>query len=336
VRYPRPRRRATAMRSLRTPCPASSGPAPGPAMVTSPSGSARQTSTLVVPSTSRAGRRPDELGRHAVGHVAGSARLRELQRRDVLYARATRGGAVELRASDVHDAVAGDLLASQLPAEHEPRQDHQLRHGVVALDVGGGIALGQARRLRLGECVVVAGAFVHPREDEVGGGIQQTSEPYRDRSREPVDQRAENRRAGHDGRLGAERHAAAAGQARELDPARRDGPLVRRHDRDCAPERLEHVREAGLAVRGRAVGDLDEEVGLGRAQALECGRQALDAGELGDRRPAGGKLERGSEIESVRVMAEPIARVGKANHCHVDPVLSREPRAARPASRAHG
>jgi hypothetical protein len=163
-------------------------------MVTSPIGLARQTTALVV--------------------------------RDVLESRPARGGAVELRSSDVRDPAARDLFASKLPAEYERRQDHHLGHRVMALDIGGRVALGQAGRLRLGECVVVGAAFIHPGEDEVGGRIEQTPERYRDRSRQTVDQRAEHRRAGHDGRLGAKRHPAPARQARELHSAQGDRPFV--------------------------------------------------------------------------------------------------------------
>jgi hypothetical protein len=42
---------ATAMMSLSTPCPASSGPAPGPMIVTCPTGLASNTTAFAVPST---------------------------------------------------------------------------------------------------------------------------------------------------------------------------------------------------------------------------------------------------------------------------------------------
>ena len=134
--------------------------------------------------------------------------------------------AVELRSSDADDPTAGDLFASKLPAEYKPGQDHQLRHGVMALDIRCRVALGQARRLRLGECVLVGAALIHPREDEVGSRIEQAPERHRDRSCETVDQRAKHRSAGHDGRLGAKRHPAAARQARELHAVQGDRPLV--------------------------------------------------------------------------------------------------------------
>ena len=241
----------------------------------------------------------DELGLHARADRSRPAGLRELERRDVLDALPERSRALELRAGDAGDAAARDLVAPQLPAEHERRQDHHLRDGVVAVDVGAGITLGEAGPLCLRERLLVGRARRHPREDEVGGRVEQAAQAQRDRAREPVDERAEQRRARHDGRFGAERDTAAARELRELDAVQGDRPLVRRDHRDAAPERLAHVREPGLAVGRRARRHLHEQVGIRRAQPLDRARPAAHAGQLGDRAAAGDLRERGAEIEPV-------------------------------------
>jgi hypothetical protein len=106
------RDRAIAMRSLNTPCPASCGPAPGPMIVTSPSGSARQTTALLVPSMVASGSSPGTSSGHARSDVPRSVWLGERERCDVLESRPAGGGPVYLRASDIGDSAAGDLLAS--------------------------------------------------------------------------------------------------------------------------------------------------------------------------------------------------------------------------------
>ena len=135
------------MRSLSTPWPASSGPAPGPMIVISPTGLARQTTALAVPSTAASRSSPGSGVGATRADVAGSAGPGELKRPDVPDPGAAGRGFVELGPGDSGDSPAGDVLAPQLPAEDDRRDDHQFRYGVVALDIRGRVALGQARPL---------------------------------------------------------------------------------------------------------------------------------------------------------------------------------------------
>ena len=51
------------------------------------------------------------------------------------------------------DALAVHVAGDDAGAERDRRDDRGLGRGVEALDVGGGVALGVAERLRLGERV---------------------------------------------------------------------------------------------------------------------------------------------------------------------------------------
>ena len=176
--------RAIAMTSLSTPCPASCGPAPGPLIVISPIGLAVHTTALVVPSMFASGSsRPTSSGCTRATSPR-SAGVGELSVATCLIRPPVDGGPIELGASDVGDPLAGDLRRSKLPAEDEGGEDHHLCHRVVALDVCCRVTLGEAQSLCLCQRVLVGLAAGHPREDEVGGGVQQTAERGRDRARE--------------------------------------------------------------------------------------------------------------------------------------------------------
>ena len=96
----------------------------------------------------------------------------------------------------------------------------------MALDIRSRVALGQARRLRLGECVLVGlPSFIRERM-KLAVALSRPRSAIGIRSRETVDQRTKQRSAGHDGRLSAKRNPAAARQARELHAAQGHGPLV--------------------------------------------------------------------------------------------------------------
>ena len=234
---------------------------------------------------------------------------------------------IDLRASDLRDTAAGDLLAPKLPAEDERRQDHHLRDGVVALDVRGWVALGQARppapprarpRRTLPSAIRVrmklAVALSSPRSGD------------RYRTREAIDQRAEHRRSRHHGGLGAERDPAAARELGELDAVQRDRPLVRGDHRDRrAREPRACVR--GQARRRRTGSPSPRRAGQPRWRGAPRWCSASTARRVArrstSRREA--KPEHGREVESVRVVDESVARIGETDDRDIDAVLGREP-----------
>ena len=321
--------------SLSTPWPASCGPAPGPMIVTSPIGERGRRRRWWFPRCSASGssRRSSSGSTRAVT-VSRSVRFGELERRDVLEPRAGRCGLVEHRARDVGDPAAGDLLAPKLPAEDERRQDHQLRHRVVALDVRGRVTLGKARPLSLRERVLVGRALGHPGEDEVGGRVEQAAKPDRDRAREPIDERAEHRRSRHDGRFGRNATPRLRASSASSTPCSATGHLLDVTTGIRAPERLAHVREAGLAVAGRARRHLHEQVGFGGAQPFDRARPARTPGCSAIDRSIGRQAEQRPEVESVAVVDEPVSRVGETDDRDADPVPAREPLRLR-VERAH-
>ena len=179
---------------------------------------------------------------------AGPLRTGELKRRDVPDPLPGRGRLVRLRAGYPRDATAGDLFQGELPAEDKRREDHHLRDGVPALDVRGGIRLGQAGPLRRGQCLLVGGAVGHLGQDRVGGGVQHAAQAEWDGTGQALGQRGQHRRPRHDRGLGAERHPAAAGERGQLGAVPGNRPLVGGDHRYAAPERLPHVAQAWLGI----------------------------------------------------------------------------------------
>src|SRR5215471_1144800 len=162
------------MMSLRTPCPASWGPAPGPVTVTRPTGSTSNTTALVVPLTFTSGSSwPANSGCTRAVTLPDPPGPPKLSVATCLMRPPAEAASATSRPVTAGDAAAGDLLAPELPAEDQARQDHHLGDGVVALDVGGRVPFGQAGPLRLGQRVLIGPALGHPGEDEVHGGVEQ-------------------------------------------------------------------------------------------------------------------------------------------------------------------
>ncbi len=84
----------------------------------------------------------------------------------------------EITGSYGRDALAHHVFGGHVVAEGHSGQDGGLGRGVVSLDIGGRVPLGEAQALRLGNGVVVVGAFLgHPGEDEIGGAVHDAHDP---------------------------------------------------------------------------------------------------------------------------------------------------------------
>ena len=176
----------------------------------------------------------------------------------------------------------------------------------MALDVGGRVALGKARRLCLRECVLVGRAFRHPGKDEVGGGVEQPAKPDRNRARESVDERAEHRRARHDGRLGAKRDAAATCQLGKLHPVQRDRPLVRGDDRDPPPQAPRGCarRPGSPSADGLAVTSTRRSASVARSPSMLLGQRRTPGSSAIDR-PSEARLSADWRSRPVAVVDNP-------------------------------
>ena len=91
-------------------------------------------------------------------------------------------GAVEfLRVGEVDgfdggDGLGGDGVGVELGVHGDAREDAELGAGVEAVDVGGGVGLGVAQLLRVGEDGGVVGAGLHAAEDVVAGAVDDAAE----------------------------------------------------------------------------------------------------------------------------------------------------------------
>ena len=114
--------------------------------------------------------------------------------------------------------------------------DRRLGAGVVALDVGGGVALGVPEALRLGEGVGVARAVLgHPGEDEVGRAVDDAHDPADGLAGERLAQRPDERDAAGDRRLEQEVDAGGVGRGEELGADVGEQLLVGGDDRLAVP-----------------------------------------------------------------------------------------------------
>ena len=82
----------------------------------------------------------------------------------------------EVDGLDGGDGLGGDCVGIQLGVHGDAREDAELGARVEAVDVGGGIGFGIAKRLGVGEDSGVAGARFHAAEDVVAGAVDDAAD----------------------------------------------------------------------------------------------------------------------------------------------------------------
>ena len=127
------------------------------------------------------------------------------------------GGVVDVGPGDVGDALVGHIAGHHPHPECDRGDDRGLRGGVVALDVGGRIALGVAQVLRLAEGVGVGGAGLgHAGEDVVGRPVDDAHHPVDALACERLPQRPDHGYATPDRGLEQQIDAGVVGRREQL------------------------------------------------------------------------------------------------------------------------
>ena len=180
--------------------------------------------------------------------------------RDQADAEAHRLGEIAVGRPQLADAAHRQLVGRDPRAERAVREDRQLRGGVVAVDVGRRIGLGEPERLRLGDRAIERQlVLLEARDDEVARAVDDRHQRVDlvGAVREVADDR--QRRGG--GGLAQQRRLGALREHAERGELLREQRLVRGDDRLAGGER---GGERGLD--GIAAGDLDDHVDVGIAR----------------------------------------------------------------------
>ena len=176
------------------------------------------------------------------------------------------------------DALERHVVDVQMAVECERGQDRELGGGVGAADVLGGVGLGIAELLRLGERVGVALAVArHRGEHEVGRAVDDADELVDAGGCERLLQHAHDGNGGAGRGLVAQLRAAAVGCLLQLGAVAREQLLVGRDDRDAALEQLAQIAERRLDAAHHLGHDLDRRVVADVLEAVgeQAGRRAL-------------------------------------------------------------
>ena len=225
---------------------------------------------------------------------------------------------------DLGDALAVHVAGDDARAERDRRDDRGLGRGVEALDVGGGVGLGEPERLRLRQRVGERRAGVgHVGEDVVGGAVDDAHHPADAVAGERLAQRADERDATADRRLEEDVDARALGGLEQLPPVGGDELLVGGDHRLAAHQRLDDEAAGGLDAADDLhhdvdVGVVDHRSGVvGEAPARQ--RQVAVLGEVVHRHP--GHLERhaGARLDHVGVV------VDEAHECTTHVTTAEDP-----------
>ena len=158
---------------------------------------------------------------------------------------------------DVLDALVEHLVEVHGRVEGQPREDRHLGRRVLAVDVLGGVGLGVAQRLGLGQRVVVGGAGLrHAREDEVRRPVDDPVQAVDVGAGQRLLQHADDgHHAGHRG-LEAQLHAVLARRGPQLLAVLGEQLLVGGDDVLAGRHRAQDV----VARRVQAAHELDDEV----------------------------------------------------------------------------
>ena len=169
-------------------------------------------------------------------------------------------GGFQIKRGDVADALGEHVVDLHAAVERDGGQDGDLRRRIEAVDVGGGVGLGEALRLRLGERVVVGHVVLdHAREHVVGGAVDDAHDRGDLVGDERVLQRVDDGDAAADRRLEGDLAVRLARGAHDLLAVGGHDGLVRRDDVLAGRKRAQD----DLARRRGAADELDHDVDLG-------------------------------------------------------------------------
>ncbi len=170
-------------------------------------------------------------------------------------------GERDVHGRDVADALDVDRVEARPPAEGQRRQQRQLVRGVDAVDVEGGVGLGVAQALRLGQHVgELAPGLAHGGQDEIAGAVEDAVDAQDPIGHQALAQRTDDRDAARDCGLPAQLRPRTLRQTRQLVAMQRQHRLVGGDHGPAAPERRPHEIERHALA---AADQLADEVDLG-------------------------------------------------------------------------
>ena len=166
-------------------------------------------------------------------------------------------GLLHVFLGDARDALDGDVVNADARVEGQGRQDGALGGGVEALDVRGGVGLGETKVLRLLESILVAQPLgAHRVQDEVGRAVHDAHHGRDAVAGEGLAQAVNDGDGARDGRLVVEVGTVGRGGLVQLGTVRGQEGLVAGDDRDALVEGAQHEGARGL----NAADQLDDEV----------------------------------------------------------------------------
>ena len=216
--------------------------------------------------------------RHVLAHARpNDARLGHAQQ---LEREAEFGRHFNVFERHVADPAQVDGAEVRHAAKGNGGQDGELVRRIHTVDVEGGVRLGVAQRLRLGQHVVEGPALgPHLGQDEVTGAVEDARDRLHPVGGQPFAQAFNRRDTARDRRLEIQRAAVLSGQRGQLGPTFGDQRLVGRDHRLARPQRG-HDR-VGARAAG-AADHLDQHVdviahGQRSRISLEGQRRQIDA-----------------------------------------------------------
>ncbi len=183
-------------------------------------------------------------------------------------------GVLDVDGGELADALGVGLVELHRDAEGDRGEDGELVRGVDAVDVEGGIGLGVAQALRLGEHHVEGQPLVaHLREDVVAGAVDDPGDPLDAVGGEALADRLDDRHAAAHRRLEGDHHALRWAAREDLVAVLREQRLVGGDHVLAVGDR----RQDELAGARLAADQLDDDVDVRMRDQLRGIGHQLDA-----------------------------------------------------------
>ena len=232
---------------------------------------------------------------HIQLHRAVRIGAQELGRRHQFHHIAQLGCVVHIAGLELVDALGGDGGPFDRTAVGQAREDGDLVGGIAALHVGGGVGLGVAQLLGIGQHRLVGRTLIgHAAEDVVGGSVDDAAHPLDAVATQGLLEGFDDRNATAHGGFDQHVHALGGGRGGDLLAIAGNHGLVGRHHRftggnrpqNQATGRLEAAHHLHHDVHGRVV---HHRFGVG---GEEFGRQLHRPGaaEISHRHPPQGQV----------------------------------------------
>src|SRR5258708_6439230 len=215
--------------------------------------------------------------------------------------------------------MARDLLWLERLIENERGQDERFGERVIALDISGGISLGVALRLGLGQHLVVRASTGHSGQDVVSSAVEDAAHALDAGPGHTLADRAEHRRTSHNGGFHAQLYTLLTSQREQIASGQRARPLVggdyvHTHMQGCGDMAQAWLGVAQVSGRG-----LDQDIRASLLDPFQDGAPVVVRARIVDQWPPWlrAKVQQGGQVQPFLVINKAMVPIANAYEAYI-------------------